>query len=404
MQDVVITGIGLRTPMGHTLDAVREVYRSGRPVVRSFEAPDGRARAGARMDDDFTAGFTKTELALFDHVALMALSASDDLIADSGLALDTLDRERVGVFLGTGQGALQAKYESFTSLALRDRLSGYAILRGLDNGATNQIGIRHDLRGACETTVQACSSSNIAMGNAMRAIRHGYLDVAIAGGADAPFNEGNLRAWEALRVMAGVDPANAQRACRPFSKDRSGMVLGEGAVLYTFESAAHARARGARVLARVAGYATSCDAKHISVPDSRGQAACLRACMADAGLETRDVGYINCHGTATPAGDPVEVASIRQAFGSRADLTPASATKSLHGHLLGAAGAVELMACIVALNDGLIAPTANLDLPDAACDLDFVPIHARTGAKVDATLSTSFAFGGTNACIALTRG
>jgi 3-oxoacyl-[acyl-carrier-protein] synthase II len=404
MQDVVITGIGLRTPMGHTLDRVREVFRSGRPVVRGFEAPDGRLRAGARMDDDFTIGFTKSELALFDPVALIALVASDDLIADSGLALDALDRERVGVFLGTGQGALHAKYEAFTALALRDRMSGYAVLRGLDNGATNQISIRHDLRGACETTVQACSSSNIAMGNAMRAIRHGYLDVAIAGGVDAPFTEGNLRAWEAMRVLATFDPANAQGACRPFSKDRAGLVLGEGAVLYTFESAAHARARGARVYARVAGYATSSDAKHISSPDARGQAACLSACMADAGLETKDVGYINCHGTATPVGDPVEVASIRQVFGSRAELTPASATKSLHGHTLGAAGALELMACIVALNDGVIAPTANLDVPDPACDLDFVPIHARTGVKLDATLSTSFAFGGTNACIALVRG
>ncbi len=404
MQDVVITGIGLRTPMGHTLDQVRDVFRSGRPVVRGFEGPGGRLRAGARMDDDFTAGFTRTDLALFDRVALIALLASDDLLADSGLALDALDRERIGVFLGTGQGALAAKDESFTMLALRDRMTGYAVLRGLDNGATNQISIRHGLRGPCETTVQACSSSNIAMGNAMRAIRHGYLDVAIAGGTDAPFTEGNLRAWEAMRVLAPSDPANPQRACRPFSQDRAGLVLGEGAVLYTFESAAHARARGARVYARVAGYATTSDARHISMPDARGQAACLAACLADAGLQTGDVGYINCHGTATPVGDPVEVASIRQAFGSRADLTPASATKSLHGHLLGAAGAVELLACVVALNDGLIAPTANLDVPDAACDLDFVPVHARTGVKVDATLSTSFAFGGTNACIALTRG
>jgi 3-oxoacyl-[acyl-carrier-protein] synthase II len=390
--------------MGHTLDLVREVFRSGRPVVRSFEGPGGRVRAGARMDDDFSVGFTRTDLALFDRVALIALTASDDLIADSGLALDALDRERVGVFLGTGQGALHAKDESFTSLALRDRVSGYAVLRGLDNGATNQISIRHGLRGACETTVQACSSSNIAMGNAMRAIRHGYLDVAVAGGADAPFSEGNLRAWEAMRVLAISDPENPQRACRPFSKDRAGLVLGEGAVLYTFESAAHARARGARVYARVVGYATTSDARHISIPDARGQAACLTACLADAGLEAKDVGYVNCHGTATPVGDPVEVASIRQAFGPRADLTPASATKSLHGHLLGAAGAVELLACIVALNDGLIAPTANLDVPDEACDLDFVPNLARTGVKVEATLSTSFAFGGTNACIALVRG
>lgn len=403
MQDVVITGIGLRTPMGHTLDAVREVYRAGRPVIRCYDGPGGHHRAMARMDDDFTVGFTKAELLLFDPVALIALLASDDLVADSGLKLDALDRERIGVFLGTGQGALTAKYEAFTALALKDRMTGYAILRGLDNGATNQVGIRHDLRGPCETTMQACSSSNIAMGNAMRAIRHGYLDVAIAGGTDSPLNEGNLRAWESMRVLAPGDPANPGGACRPFSKDRKGLVLGEGAVLYTFESAAHARARGAKIYARVAGYATTNDAKHISMPDARGQAACLAACMADARLSASDVGYINCHGTATPVGDPIETASIRQVFGQRADLVPASATKSLHGHLLGAAGAVELLACIVALNDGLIAPTANLETPDPACDLDFVPNQARTGVKIDATLSTSFAFGGTNACIALAR-
>ena len=410
MREVVITGIGLRTPMGHTLDAVREVYRSGRPVVRCFEGPNGKLRVGARMEDDFTVGFTRPEQALLDPIGQMAQPTADDVMRDSGLFAEpgsgaeiAIDRDRMGVYLGTGQGTADTFYESFTTLALNDKLKPFSIVRALYNGAANHVAIRHRLRGSCQTTVLACSSSNTAMGNAMRAIRHGYIDAAVVGGVEATFSEGTVRAWEAMRVQARFDPDHPGGACRPYAKDRSGLVLGEGAVMYVFEEAEHARARGARIYARVAGFGESSDAANLVVPDADGQALAVQACLRDADLAVSDIGYINTHGTATPAGDPIEVQGLRKVLGTRAEQTPVSSTKSLHGHLMGAAGAVELLALIVALNDGLLAPTANLHEPDPACDLDFVPLVARTGVDVRAALSTSFAFGGSNACIALTR-
>jgi 3-oxoacyl-[acyl-carrier-protein] synthase II len=403
MRSVVITGIGLRTPMGHSMDAIRSVYLSGRPVIRRIDGPDGRVRAFAKMDDDFSAGFTKLEQAMLDPVAMMATVAADDTLRDSAIALDAVDRRRIGVYVGTGQGSSSTAYRGFTELALKDRIKPYSILQGLFNGAGNHISIRHGLRGACETVVLACSSSNAAMGMALRAIRHGYLDAALTGGAEATFHEGVIRAWEAMRVLALFDPDKAAACCRPFDKQRTGLVLGEGAVFFMFEAEDHARARGARIYARVAGYGASADATHITIPNADGQALALQNCLDDAGLTPTDIGYINAHGTATPAGDPIEVQSMRIALGKAAEQIPISATKSLHGHLLGAAGAIELLAVIVALQDGLIAPTANLQDPDPACDLDFVPLVARTGVDVQAGLSTSFAFGGSNACIALTR-
>jgi 3-oxoacyl-[acyl-carrier-protein] synthase II len=403
MRNVVITGIGMRTPMGHTLDAVRGVYESGKSVIRLVEGPGGRLRALAKMDDDFTAGFSRMDQLLLDPLALMTQHAADDAVADSGMDLETADRSRIGVYLGSGQGASQTKYDAFTSLATNDSIKTYTILRGLDNGAANQVAIRHQLRGACEAVVLACSSSNAAMGQALRAIRHGYLDAALSGGAEATFTEGVIRAWEAMRVLAKFDPEHPETCSRPFSKDRTGLVLGEGAVLYMLEAEEHALARGARIYARIAGYGSSCDATHISAPDPAGQALAMTACLRDAGLEPADIDYINAHGTATPVGDPIEVRAIRKAMGSHAEQVPVSSTKSLHGHLLGAAGAIELLAVIIAMRDGVIAPTANLHEPDPECDLDFVPNQARRGATVKAALASNFAFGGSNACLALIK-
>jgi 3-oxoacyl-[acyl-carrier-protein] synthase II len=403
MRDVVITGMGLRTPLGNDLGSVRAAYLLGQPVIRRVDGPQGQLRAFAKIEDDFSAGFTRLEQSMLDPVAMLASVTADDAISDSRLPLDSIDTQRVGVYLGTGQGSSGTAYRSFTDLALKDKLKPYSILQGLFNGAANHIAIRHGLRGACETSVLACSSANAAMGHALWAIRHGYLDAAVAGGAEATFHEGVIRAWEAMRVLAQVDPEDPAACCRPFDKKRSGLVLGDGAVFFIFEEERQARARNARIYARVAGYGASSDAHHITVPHVDGQAHALRQCLQDGGLSPADIGYINAHGTATPAGDPIEVQSIRKALGSAAEQVAISATKSLHGHLLGAAGAIELLALIVALNDGIIAPTANLHEPDPQCDLDFVPLVARTGCDVRAAVSTSFAFGGSNACIALTR-
>lgn len=412
MRDVVITGVGLRTPMGHSLDAVRGVFVSGRPVIAGFAGPDGKLRAGARMADDFSAAYTRPELALMDPLAQMALAAAEDALRDAGLTGERgdgpsaelhMDRDRIGVHLGTGQGTSDTFYENFSSLARTDKIKPFSIVRGLYNGAANQVAIRHGLRGACRTTALACASSNAAMGNAMRDIRHGYVDAAVVGGVEATFCEGAWQAWEAMGVLARVDPDRPEAACRPYARDRSGIVLGEGAVLYVFEEAAHARARGAPIYARVAGFGESTDATDLVRPDAVGQALAVAACLRDAQLAASDIGYINTHGSGSRSGDAIEVHGLRQVFGARAAQIPASATKSLHGHMLGAAGAVELLAAILALTDGLIAPTANLYDPDPACELDFVPLLARTGVDVRAALSTSFGFGGSNACLALTR-
>lgn len=410
MRNVVITGIGLRTPMGHKLSEVREVFRAGQPVITCFRGPNGRNRIGARITDDFTVGYSKPEQAMLDPIALMALAASDDAMRDSGLLLGAesnlvlaADKDRFGVHLGTGQGTADTFHTNCTTLALADKIKPFTIIRGLDNGAANQVAIRHGLRGNSSTTVLACSSSNTAMGIAMRAIRHGYQDAALVGGVEATFCEGTVRAWEAMRVLAKFDPLSPGSACRPYSADRTGLVLGEGAVIYVFEEESHALSRGARIYGRVAGFGESCDATNLVVPDAQGQALAVQRCLHDAQLSTADIGYVNTHGTATPAGDPIEVRGLRNVFGSRAEQIPMSSTKSLHGHMLGAAGAVELLAAIIAVNDGIIAPTANLHNPDPSCDLDFVPLVARTGVDVRAALSTSFAFGGSNACIAIAR-
>lgn len=403
MRNVVITGVGLRTPLGHDMASVRAALTSGTSAVRRIEGPGGRIRAMATIHDDFSSKFSRFERSTIDPLTMLAVTAAEDAVRDSGIDLSSVDRDRVGVYLGTGQGASTAAYEISTGLATRDRCSPFSILQGLSNAAGDHIAMRNGFRGDCETVLLARSSSNAAMGHCMRAIQHGYLDAAVVGGAEAVHNEGVIRAWEAMRVLARFDPDDAAAACRPFDRHRSGLVLGEGAVLFIFEEEQQARARGARILARVTGYGASTDATSATVPDAEGQALALRRCLEDAGMQPSDVGYINAHGTATVAGDPIEVRSIRKAMGAHAEQVPISATKSMHGHLLGAAGAIELLSVIVALNDGIIVPTANLHEPDPACDLDFVPLVARTGVDVAAGLSTSFAFGGSNACIALTR-
>ena len=402
MQDVVITGIGLVTPMGHTLEAVRAAYLEGRSAVRSQPpGPNGRARAAAFLDDDLTAGLPLATVKMLDRTSLMALHASDRAMADAGLARGAFDPTRAGTFLGCGSGAVNAHYDIDDALIRRDAMSALAILRVLPNGPASHVAIRHGLEGECVMHTVACASSASAIGQAMRLIRWGLLDMALVGGVEAPMATDTLRGWEAMRVTAKIDPAHPGAACRPYSLDRTGLVLGEGAALFVIESAAHAKARGARVHARLAGFGASCDAVHITMPEQKGQAAAMRAALADAGLAPDAIGYINAHGTATMQGDVIETRSVREVFGAQADRVPMSSTKSIHGHWLGASGAIELTAAILALGEGLLAPTINLDVPDPACDLDYVPNHARTGVALDAVMSNSFAFGGSNASLVL---
>jgi 3-oxoacyl-[acyl-carrier-protein] synthase II len=269
----------------------------------------------------------------------------------------------------------------------------------MNNAAAAWIGLDHGLQGPNLTYSTACSSSAVAIGEAARRIAAGEADVMVAGGAEAPLTFGTLKAWEALKTLAAEDAANPSASCKPFAKNRSGLVLGEGAAMLVLEDAARARARNATILAEITGYGLTTDTSHITRPSVEGQARAMRLALEDAALDADGIGYINAHGTGTLANDPVETAAIRAVFGARAAATPVSSTKSMHAHLLGAAGALELVAAILAARERVLPPPAHLEIPDPECDLDYVPRVARRVERVGAVMSNSFAFGGTNAVL-----
>ena len=404
MREVVITGVGLETPMGNSLEEIRACYLRGESVVSEFPmGTSDKPRAASWIRRDVNEGLASSLVKMIDRSVVLALHASDRVMADAGLAPGGFDPFRIGVQVGCGVGGVESMYTTHQSLALKNHMGPFAILKQLPNAPASHISIRHGLRG--ETTIHtvACSSAASALGGAFRMIRHGYLDQCVAGGSEAPLGESLVRAWEAMRVLARVDPEHPASTCRPFSKNRTGVVLGEGAALFMLEAEEHAKARGARIYARIAGYGAAADAAHITLPDQTGQAAAMRAVLADAKLAPSDIGYINAHGTATAQGDIIETRSTREVFGADADRIPISSTKAIHGHLLGGSGSIELLSLLVALNDGVLAPTVNLDEPDPECDLDYVPNQARTGVRVAAALNNSFAFGGSNSCMILTH-
>lgn len=398
MRNVVITGIGLLTPIGNSFTELFRNLSEAKPAIERL-AGGSHHRVGAAVKVDMEGRFDRQQLSLYDRTSQLAMISGEAAMTDAGLTRDGINAFRSGVFVGCGSGPSHAVTESYQSLYASGCLKGLTLLRCLPNAPASHLSMAWQLKGACQTYTTACASSALAIGEAMRAIRHGYLDMALAGGVEVPFGEGIFRAWEALRVLASADPVAEERSCKPFSKDRNGIVLGEGAVFFVLEAEEHARARGVRRYANLAGYGTSADASHLTTPCEAGQAAAMRLALQDAGLSIDQIGYINAHGTATKIGDVVETRSIRQTFGVHADAIPVSSTKSMHGHLLGASAALELAAAIVALKHGLIPPTANLNAVDEECDLDFVPNTPRHGVNVKAALSNSFAFGGTNACL-----
>jgi 3-oxoacyl-[acyl-carrier-protein] synthase II len=282
-----------------------------------------------------------------------------------------------------------------------DRIRPFTILMGMHNAAAAWIGIEHDLQGPNMTYSTACSSSTVAIGEAWMRVATGQLEVALAGGAEAPLSPGSLKAWEALHTVATVDADDPSASCRPFSRNRSGMVLGEGAAMLVIEPWERAHARGARILGEIMGYGQSNDASHITRPSVTGQAAAMKAALRAAGVDARQVDAINAHGTGTQANDRTETAAIRAVFGDLADRIPISATKAMHGHLLGAAGALECVLTLLAMQNAVALPTVHLQWPDPECDLDYVANTAREGVAAQVMLSNSFAFGGTNAVLVL---
>lgn len=404
MKRVAVTGMGIVSPCGN---GPREFFNNlvaGRSGVRRMPeefAPRLATRIAALADFAPDAHFAPPRQRMLDRVSQFALVAAAQAIRDAALVLSDEERRRTGVFIGTGMGGAGAVEDGYATLYRdnSDRIKPFSVLLAMNNAAAAWIGIDHRLSGPNLTFSTACSSSAVAIGEAWRRIRSGEAPIMVAGGAEAPLTIGTLKAWEALRTLASEDRDDPSTSCKPFSKDRSGLVLGEGAAVLVLEEWERAQRRGARIHGELVGYGLHTDGAHITHPSVAGQSEAMQLALESAGLAPADIGYINAHGTATAANDAVETAAIRAVFGAHADRVPVSSTKSMHGHLLGAAGAVEFIATLLAVETRTAPPTMHLRRPDPECDLDYVPNRAKPDLKLDAAMSNSFAFGGTNAVL-----
>jgi nodulation protein E len=402
MRRVAITGMGAINALGHDAAATWSAMREGRPAIGPITniATDLLlVKIAAEVRDyDPLKHFDSKRLILLDRVSQFALVAAREAIAQSGLEFRVGELgERTACIIGTGIGGENSHNEQSSRFYgdKNPRVHPLAIVRVMANAPACHVGMEFGLTGPSFAVVSACASANHAMGQAFEMVRSGKVDFAITGGSEACVTVPTIKAWEAMRVTA-------DDTCRPFCKQRRGMVLGEGAGIFVLEEYEHARRRGATILAEFAGAGMSADAGDIVLPSTDGAAKALAWAIADARLNAEDVDYINAHGTGTPANDPTETKAIRRVFGEHADALAVSSTKSMHGHALGAAGAIELVAAIGALREGIVPPTANFIDPDPECDLDYVPNTARQ-MPVRAALSNSFAFGGLNAVVALKR-
>lgn len=401
---VVITGLGILSPVGNDKDTFFANLLAGHSGIRYLDAGaagrPGLSIAGV-VDFEPATHFSKMQLTGLDRFSQFALVAARQAVADAGLDFTAEDPCRAGVYMGTGLGGAYAMAQGYEEFFLRggDRIKPFTVFTSMCNAAAAQISMAYGLAGPTLTCSTACASSAMALGEAARAIRHGYADIMIAGGAEALLTEGVMCAWHALRTLAPADPEDVSASCRPFSKDRNGLVLGEGAAVFILEDWERARARNASIYAEIAGYGAASDATHITKPDAAGQTRSMAAALADAGMQPEDIDYINAHGTATVVGDTVETEAIKAVFGAHARRLPISSTKSMHGHLMGATAAVEFLAAVLALARQAIPPTAHLRLPDPACDLDYVANTARRQVPLRTAMSNSFAFGGSNAVL-----
>ena len=404
MRRVAVTGLGVVSPMGNDVQTLLEQLAAGRSAVATLPEPLAArltSPVAAAVRFDGAQHFDAPKLRMLDRVSQFALVAANQAVSDAAIEWQQIDSARSGVFVGTGMGGAQTADDAYHTLYAErsDRIKPFSVLLAMNNAAASWVGLEYGLRGPNVTYTTACSSSAVAIGEAWRRIRAGDVDVMLAGGAEAPLNLGTLKAWEAMRTLAMADPSDPSASCRPFSRDRTGLVLGEGAAMLVLEDWHHATERGARIHAELLGYGLHTDIAHITRPSIEGQAAAMRAAIASADISPSEVDYINAHGTATAANDAVETAAIKAVFESHAYRVPVSSTKSMHGHLLGAAGALECVATLLAIRTGVVPPTANLRVPDPECDLDYVAERARAGIRVRTAMSNSFAFGGTNAVL-----
>ena len=401
MKRVVITGAGTINALGHDVPSTLEAMREGRCGISELEFRDVERlsiRIGGQVKGYEPEGrFNRQQLALFDRFTQFTLVAAREAIAQSGLEFSGELAARAGVVLGNSGGGMTTLDDNYRSVYEdgKNRVHPFVVPKLMNNAAASHVSMEFNLKGPSFTVSTACASSNHAMAQAFQMVHGGISPVMISGGSESMLCFGGVKAWEGLRVMS-------KDACRPFSANRNGMVQGEGAGIFVFEEYEHARKRGAEILAEVAGFAMSSDASDIVMPSKQGAARAIRGAMQDARINPDEVGYINAHGTGTAANDKTESAAVADVFGAHADKLMLSSTKSMHGHLIGGTGAVELLACIMALRDGVIAPTIGYEEPDPECALDVVPNVARE-ARVDVALSNAFAFGGLNAVLALKR-
>ena len=401
---VVITGLGVVSPIGNGLAALSEQVFAGASGIKKIDAPFAEqlnCKIAAQAKFDPAEHFSKHSYSMLDRTSQMALHTSIEAVKHAGLSVNEALQPRMGVYLGTGMGGASSVEEGYVRL-FKDgasRLKPFTVLMGMNNAAASAIALEFQITGPNQTFSTACSSSAVAIGEAARLIRHGYADVMLAGGAEALLTFGTIKAWEALRTLADEDEGDMSRSCKPFSLNRSGLVLGEGAAMLVLESLEHAQARGATIYAELVGYGSANDSGHITQPSVKGQAATMQAALNDANLQAESIEYINAHGTGTIMNDATETAAIKYVFGAHAYKLNVSSTKGAHGHLMGAAGALEALIALLALNSNTLPPTINLAQPDPACDLDYVPNTAKTLPSLDCVMSNSFAFGGTGAAL-----
>ena len=399
MRRVVITGQGTINPLGSCVSETLQAFSEGRSGIGELDIDNVErllVKVGGQVRNyDPEAYFDRQELVLYDRFTQFALLAADEAIEQSGLNRDDMESSAAGIVLGTAGGGLNTWDESYRQVyeEHKRRVHPFVVPKIMNNAAASNISMKYGLTGPSFSISTACSSSNHAIGLAFQMVRSGMTDIIVTGGSESTLCFGGVKAWEGLRVMSNTD-------CRPFCATRTGMVQGEGAAIFVLEEADHARSRGADILAEVAGFGMSSDAKDIVNPSRSGAARAMRAALQDSRTAADEIAYINAHGTGTAANDRTECAAVREALGSAAETVMMSSTKSMHGHLIGGTGAVELLSCIMALRQGTIAPTINHRQFDPECDLDIVPNEARE-ARVKTAMSNAFAFGGMNAVLIL---
>jgi len=402
VNQVAVTGLGVVAPHGEDPDAMFSALMRGDSALRPIFPELSKPAVAATVAFDESRWFTKLQLAGVDRVSQLAVAAADMAMRDAGSAgaAEDVDPERIGVFAGCGMGgaaSLDAAYR------VNGRVPPLTIPAFMPNAPASHIAMRHGVHGPVLTYSVACASSGVAIAEAAKAIQRGDVDLAIAGGSEALIVPGVVAAWQAMQTLASFAPGEEATAVRPFASDRKGFALGEGAAFLVLESAERARRRGTRIRAMLRGWGHSCDASHLTKPDARGQVRAIRQALRQAGLQPRDIGYCNAHGTATRVGDVVEREALADIWGGDLDQLSVSSTKALHGHLLGAAGAIEAVITVLALQRRELPPNAHCSVMDPDCKLNLTPASGASAPRLEAAITNSFAFGGTNSVLLFAR-